>query len=396
MRWNVRTHPVRASNVAVEPRVPAFKLRCVCGSRPFFAANGLCLCEFHPHSDDEDHSQASEHVPPSPVASDESSNRQGEIPLDEAPIWGESEGGVIYEQRTQDDEIQQVHGASYNSILWESIGRGDPKLAFDPTCELNHSLYLSAHSRTSFGQPPEMRLLRKFSQLYSGPDVANSVGYSHGSNLETVRCRTGLVLAAWISSYWVELVQPSVLQSLIVYVEEFASRMEGGHAQPVADALMSVKNSSRQPSITEIGIADDSSRSKIALPTHGTWLGDDEKAPDYIPAVFGLSSSPAVQAIPTPRLSCGVQLITQSLQLWELDSLEIARQWTLIDAGLFCSIPMWEFLGKAWSRPRHMRLAPVLRHFIDRFNAVSEWVTSSVLDGVAPEDRARTMDKLAE
>ena len=76
------------------------------------------------------------------------------------------------------------------------------------------------------------------------------------------------------------------------------------------------------------------------------------------------------------------------MDFWSLDSLEMARQWTLSDHKLFQSIPPHNILNCSWQLPRHNLSAPHIRRFIDRFNAVSNWTCSSVLTGKTPENRA--------
>eukprot|EP00605_Chrysophyceae_sp_TOSAG23-4_P002368 GSChrysophyteH1.ASY1.ANO1.2620.1 assembled CDS len=76
------------------------------------------------------------------------------------------------------------------------------------------------------------------------------------------------------------------------------------------------------------------------------------------------------------------------LEIWSLDTLELARQMTLSDQKLFQAIPPHNLLNCSWNDPRFTLAAPNIRRFIDRFNAMSSWVTSSVLNGNTPEKRA--------
>ena len=76
------------------------------------------------------------------------------------------------------------------------------------------------------------------------------------------------------------------------------------------------------------------------------------------------------------------------MDFWSLDSLEMARQWTLSDHKLFQSIPPHNILNCSWGEARHRLSAQNIRRFIDRFNAASNWTTSSVLTGKTPENRA--------
>jgi len=76
------------------------------------------------------------------------------------------------------------------------------------------------------------------------------------------------------------------------------------------------------------------------------------------------------------------------VEFWSLDSLELARQWTLADHKLFQVIQPCNLLNRSWQGPRNTLSAQDVRRFIDRFNCVSNWATSSILTGRTPENRA--------
>ncbi len=76
------------------------------------------------------------------------------------------------------------------------------------------------------------------------------------------------------------------------------------------------------------------------------------------------------------------------VHFWSLDCLELARQWTLADHKLFQSIPPHQLLNRNWADPRYAHTTPSIRRFIDRFNCVSNWTSSSILTGRTPENRA--------
>jgi RasGEF domain len=80
--------------------------------------------------------------------------------------------------------------------------------------------------------------------------------------------------------------------------------------------------------------------------------------------------------------------------IWFFDSLELARQWTLIDHALFCAIPMCLLLVPRWSEPRNSMAAVPIRKFIDRFNAMSLWTTSTVLSQETPDGRAQRYSQI--
>ena len=82
-------------------------------------------------------------------------------------------------------------------------------------------------------------------------------------------------------------------------------------------------------------------------------------------------------------LPVGFQFLSNSKlvyhALFSLDVGEVARQWTVVDQNLFASIGLSEFSNKSWSDPRYLARGVGIRRFIDRFNAMSGWVTTSVL-----------------
>ena len=75
-----------------------------------------------------------------------------------------------------------------------------------------------------------------------------------------------------------------------------------------------------------------------------------------------------------------------------MDSLELARQWTLADHKLFLDISPNDLLSCSWGEPRHTLSSSNIRRFIDRFNSVSNWVTSSIVTGETSIKRAETYE----
>lgn len=133
--------------------------------------------------------------------------------------------------------------------------------------------------------------------------------------------------------------------------------------------------------------------------------------------------------IPRPRITmAGLYDVLEAVAKGALDEgdvllrqdvLELARQWTLVDASLFHAIPMSSYQicelqckdqhlqlecgGAArshtrgiaeWTLPRAEGGAPELRLFIDRFNAQSSWATRQVLRGETARERACSYEKL--
>lgn len=94
--------------------------------------------------------------------------------------------------------------------------------------------------------------------------------------------------------------------------------------------------------------------------------------------------------VPEPRLPHGLQLLQdpRNLKYTDIDTLEIARQWTLLDFALFSRIQFSSFTSCAWMAPRHHLLATDIRRIMDRFNAQSHWICSEILHGETVKERA--------
>lgn len=120
--------------------------------------------------------------------------------------------------------------------------------------------------------------------------------------------------------------------------------------------------------------------------------------------VFGLSNTdfdPSAGTLyqpPQPRIDVGTNLLQRykNFMIWSFSTMEIARQLTLIDHKLFLKIPVHELYDKAWSEPRSSHVADNLRSFIDHFNALSTWVTSSVLDAQTSRDGVAIYIRMVE
>jgi hypothetical protein len=159
-------------------------------------------------------------------------------------------------------------------------------------------------------------------------------------------------------------------------------------------------------------------------------LNDESDEDEYLP--FSPSTGRRSEAgagdvvevdYPVPRVPSGVSLLQDpsTIDFWTVDPMEIARQWTLVDHGLFCAIPPACFLQLTWTEPRHkvrmdglltqlllsflpltphppaphhpqnviaQLVAVPIRRFIDRFNTASLWATASVLACQTAQDRA--------
>jgi hypothetical protein len=71
---------------------------------------------------------------------------------------------------------------------------------------------------------------------------------------------------------------------------------------------------------------------------------------------------------------------------------EVARAITVEDHALFCQIEPREYFDAAWTRKRRA-LAPNLRAFIDRFNMLSAWVSTTIVSAPLLRERVRVVER---
>lgn len=115
----------------------------------------------------------------------------------------------------------------------------------------------------------------------------------------------------------------------------------------------------------------------------------------------------ALPAPPVVRVPPGYSLLrepyAQSTEIFQVDPLELARQWTLADHALFRAIPLHSLLPppgsnasiSSYTRTQQVRLGTLgtgafsgARAFIDRYCAMTNWVVYSILNNAAMDARA--------
>jgi hypothetical protein len=94
---------------------------------------------------------------------------------------------------------------------------------------------------------------------------------------------------------------------------------------------------------------------------------------------------------PEPKVPKSI--FTLSLDLFDVDDEEIARQITLMDFEIYSSIKLSELLNQSWNKPKLRHRSPNVIRMINRFNEMSQWVASSILRQEKIRDRTRIMAK---
>jgi hypothetical protein len=116
---------------------------------------------------------------------------------------------------------------------------------------------------------------------------------------------------------------------------------------------------------------------------------DDEDSSSSRPIPLIAMKKPLIEAPITMGLEAGVDS-----DIWSYEVKELARQITLIDHALFCSIPLPSMIGTDWTNPRHMMSAIEYKRFSDRFNTLSLWAITSILREDELDGRAKRYSQI--
>eukprot|EP01130_Rhizamoeba_saxonica_P012726 TRINITY_DN539_c0_g1_i4.p1 TRINITY_DN539_c0_g1~~TRINITY_DN539_c0_g1_i4.p1 ORF type:complete len:1408 (-),score=441.14 TRINITY_DN539_c0_g1_i4:86-4309(-) len=80
----------------------------------------------------------------------------------------------------------------------------------------------------------------------------------------------------------------------------------------------------------------------------------------------------------------------------DIDTLELARQLTLIESSIWRNIRAWEFVKGGWTKPNKDKLAPNIVMLTTRFNWVSAWVATEIIKGETKKARVATITKFID
>jgi len=109
------------------------------------------------------------------------------------------------------------------------------------------------------------------------------------------------------------------------------------------------------------------------------------------PSDFSEDRKRSVFKDPPPEPKVDIRTIfSPTLKIADLDELELARQFTLIEFDLFCKIKPNELLNQAWIKPALRHRAPNVLALAQRSTDVSEWISTMIVK----EERLRNRAKL--
>ena len=246
-------------------------------------------------------------------------------------IWDEL--GTNFATLTRDQQ-GQVKETSLNKLV----------AAITPQAELPDMMDVSTFLVTYQTFTTTAHLIRKLMQRYMVPEPKNSSpdelkNYTT-SVVRPIQVRVAKIFKQVLESQWKDI-DDSLLDLIKAFVLGIVDQtILAKQCQAGVQSVISKKRSERR--------------------------SDDQQA----------SSSSAAAAAGVSALA---KKLTLMGSLYDLSSEEIARQLTLIEFETYSQIKPTEFFGQAWAKPKHHHRAPSIRSMIDRFNAITRWITTEIV-----------------
>eukprot|EP01103_Thecamoeba_quadrilineata_P006394 TRINITY_DN1611_c0_g1_i1.p1 TRINITY_DN1611_c0_g1~~TRINITY_DN1611_c0_g1_i1.p1 ORF type:complete len:923 (+),score=205.66 TRINITY_DN1611_c0_g1_i1:75-2843(+) len=180
-------------------------------------------------------------------------------------------------------------------------------------------------------------------------------------NLKQIRLRVFNVLKHWLTSHYHDFESnPSLLQTLSEFVEDVITASGNAKTGPAFQLRKIIKNEQRN--FTEHTI-------QTPLP--------------IIPKIFSPGASLTENYAKSPN----------SVSIFDFDSLEIARQISLLEQSYYKAVQPRECLNQRWNSSKKYELAPNIIALISRFNNFSRWVTTQIVKQSKVKDRKKLIEK---
>ena len=110
-----------------------------------------------------------------------------------------------------------------------------------------------------------------------------------------------------------------------------------------------------------------------------------------LPSTGGAIKEKSYPDPPQPEVSKIV--FSPLLTLRDLEDIEVARQLTLMDFEIFSAIKPGELLNSNWSKTKHKHRSPNVLKMASRFNDVSNWVSTTIVQCLKIKLRIKMMIK---
>ncbi|KYQ96865.1 Ras guanine nucleotide exchange factor [Tieghemostelium lacteum] len=259
-------------------------------------------------------------------------------------IWDEPVENIHIEKvKTDDIEEEVVKSASLNKLVEKLTHDSKMDLQFVKTFLMTYQSFCT----------PE-KLLTKLIQRYNVPKNYKIPGGAAANTEEAreaftkmVQIRVINVIKKWVDEYFSDF-DEKLIQTLKSFIETFQSKYTA-----LATGVLKSLNKNEKP-----------------VDTYKQILND--KTPEPV----------------VPK-----NIFSNYLNIFDIDEEEIARQLTLIEFDIFRKIKPPELLNQSWNKPKLKARAPNVLKMIDRFNSVSMWVATLIVQTVKVRVRGRLMTK---
>ena len=191
-------------------------------------------------------------------------------------------------------------------------------------------------------------LRRRFEQVVEGEDI------------KVVRLKTALFMRQWIEKTASDFVDD---ESLVEAMSRFISSWE------VIDP-----STQRTASVCQAALM---------------------KAVDSKDAA-GRNTAEKVFAVPPPESELPTESDPARLQFTSVSTLEMARQWTLMEWKFWEAIKPTEFLNLAWTRKNKDEIAPNIVTLTKNFNRAAGWVATMIQRATVQKERVKIMSKMID
>lgn len=99
---------------------------------------------------------------------------------------------------------------------------------------------------------------------------------------------------------------------------------------------------------------------------------------------------------PPPPPEFPSELDPAKLNIHQINTTELARQWTLLEWILWEEIKPWEFLNCNWARKHKESLAPNILALTKNFNKAAGWVATTILHTESLKERVKVVTKFIQ
>ncbi|KAJ3450892.1 ras guanine nucleotide exchange factor i-related [Anaeramoeba flamelloides] len=260
--------------------------------------------------------------------------------IDDIPLWDEppdSKSNIIYVPQTT-EEYKKIHAATLNKLIEKLTEPEEMDSKFIPI------FFMTYQSFT-----PPGKLLYKLFTRYTVPNSLEK-NFENKEEFEKykkkIKFRTLNILKTWLDTHFSDF-----NQGLLEELNEFFKTTKG---------------------------------------TDQRIFKDIKKLIDFKINNFHQSKS-AIEIPPEPKVPKNI--FNKNLSLFDIDELEIARQITLIDFEIFSQIKPAELLNCAWSKPKLKHRAKNVLELIERFNEMSQWVATKIIQRERVRDRVKILTK---